>query len=178
MEELYDLVDENNNPLGLTKPKSQVHRDGDWHRAVHVWIVNQNKEVLVQKRTPTKTLSPNLWDLSMGGHISAGEEPVHAAMRELKEELGMEVNPEDLKYVLLSKDNVVLTNGIERLFHNVYIVRTDWSISRFVKDPEEVAEIKYISVDEMENQINSHPEQWMVHNPEYSKMFEYIRTNL
>jgi isopentenyl-diphosphate Delta-isomerase len=86
-------VDENNNPLGFTKPKSEVHRDGDWHRAVHVWIVNKNNEVLVQKRSATKTLSPNLWDLSMGGHISAGEQPISAAIRELKEELNFDAQP-------------------------------------------------------------------------------------
>ncbi len=177
MEEFYDIVDENNQPLGTTKAKSQVHKDGNWHRAVHVWVVNGNKEVLVQKRSAIKTLSPNLWDISMGGHISAGEDPIVATIRELKEELGMKVNQEDLKFVFISKDDVILSNGIERLFHNVYITKTNLPITAFKMQGEEVAEIKYISVDEFEKRVGNQPEQWMDHTGEYHKMFKYIRKN-
>ncbi len=153
MEELYDVVDENNNLLGFSKTKTEVHKEGYWHRAVHVWVINQNGEILVQKRTAIKTFSPNLWDMSMGGHISAGEEPIESAVRELKEELGLDVSQKSLDYIYLDKHEVILHNGIERLFHYVYIVRTALPVENFKIQEEEVAEIKYISLSEFEQEV-------------------------
>ena len=177
MEELYDVIDENNQPLGIVKPKSGVHLDGDWHRAAHVWVVNGKKEILVQKRSSTKGLSPNLWDLSMGGHVSAGEEPLAAAQRELKEELGMTVSPEQLKFLFLSKEQVTLHNGIENLFHYVYLVRADLPLASFQLDPKEVAEIKYLSLDEFAGAIQKNKDQWMSHWEEYDRVIKYLRNN-
>ncbi len=177
MEELYDIVDENNNLLGFTKTKTEVHKEGCWHRAVHVWALNQNGEILVQKRAAIKTFSPNLWDISMGGHISAGEEPVKAAVRELKEELNLEVSQENLQYIYLDKHEVILHNGIERLFHYVYIVRTALPVENFKIQEEEVAEIKYISLSEFEQEVKNHPKLWMSHTDEYSYMFEYLKNH-
>jgi isopentenyl-diphosphate delta-isomerase len=178
MEELYDLVNENNKLLGTTKAKSLVHKDGDWHRAVHVWVVNSQKQILLQKRSATKELSPNLWDLSMGGHISAGEDPVTAALRELQEELGMQVNREQLEYLFLSKEETILYNGIERLFHYIYLVRTNVALSQFRLQSSEVAEVKYSTVDDFEKSIKENKDQWMAHWEEYSRVIEILRKDL
>ncbi len=99
MAEFFDVLDEQGNKTGKTKARTEVHRDGDWHRAVHIWIVNDKNEALLQKRSPNKDSNPNMWDISCGGHLSAGEDTLAAAVREIKEELGVDVLPSELQLI-------------------------------------------------------------------------------
>ncbi|KAB2004860.1 hypothetical protein ES319_D11G229900v1 [Gossypium barbadense] len=60
--------------IGGSKPRGDVHRDGDYHKAVHVWIFTEStQELLLQKRADCKDSWPGLWDISSAGHISAGD---------------------------------------------------------------------------------------------------------
>ena len=99
--EYLDIFDENNKPLGIIKEKSKVHEDGDYHRTAHVWIINNKKELLIQKRSKDKKNNPNFWDISGAGHIKAGEDVINGAIRELKEELGVYAKEEDLKLIFI-----------------------------------------------------------------------------
>ena len=99
MEEMFDILDENGNKTGKTKLRSEVHRDGDWHKAVHIWIINNNGDVLLQRRCATKDSNPNMLDISSAGHLSAGDDSLTGALRELKEELNLDINPEDLHFI-------------------------------------------------------------------------------
>ena len=74
-EEYFDILDEHGNKTDRIKPRSEVHRDGDWHRAVHIWIINNQGEILLQRRAPDKDTHPNFWDISVGGHLQAGDDP-------------------------------------------------------------------------------------------------------
>ena len=89
--EYIDIFDENNNPIGEKKEKQQAHEDGNFHRTAHVWIINDKNELLLQKRSTRKKSHPNCWDISGAGHIKAGEAIIDGAIRELKEELGIEI---------------------------------------------------------------------------------------
>ena len=64
------------NPTGERKLKSEVHRDGDWHRSSHVWLLSPEGRLLLQRRSEAKVTWPGLWDVSAAGHISAGESAV------------------------------------------------------------------------------------------------------
>jgi isopentenyl-diphosphate Delta-isomerase len=88
-----DVLDSSGRSVGKMKSKSEVHRDGEWHGAAHLWILNREGQILIQRRSPTKENWPNLWDVSVAGHISAGEGPVEAALREAQEELGVTLVP-------------------------------------------------------------------------------------
>ena len=79
--ELLDVVDEHGEPTGQTLDKQIVHDQGIRHRDVHVWVTNGN-ELLQQQRTWDKTIMPGAWDISVGGHVSAGESYLDAAVRE------------------------------------------------------------------------------------------------
>ena len=80
--EYIDIFDENNNLIEEAKEKKQAHKDGDFHRTAHVWIINDKKELLLQKRSPTKKTHPNFWDISGAGHIRTGETVPQGAVRE------------------------------------------------------------------------------------------------
>ncbi len=100
-EEIFDIVDENGQPIGETVTRSQAHAEGIRHRTVHIWVVRENlykTEVLLQKRAMNKDSFPGRFDTSSAGHIRAGDEPLESAVRELSEELGIQANPNDLNF--------------------------------------------------------------------------------
>ena len=100
-EEWLDVVDEHGNPTGEIIDRNEAHRKGIPHRTSHVWIVrmkNGRLQILLQKRSDNKDSYPGCYDISSAGHIPAGIDYVPSAIRELKEELGVEANPEDLVY--------------------------------------------------------------------------------
>lgn len=90
-EELFDLLTADDQPLHQTKARSLVHRDGDWHCAIHIWVIHPvTGKLLVQQRSATKDSHPSCWDVSCAGHLSAGETSDQAAQAEIGEELGIE----------------------------------------------------------------------------------------
>jgi isopentenyldiphosphate isomerase len=89
-EEIFDVVNECDEVIGH-RPRSEVHRLGLMHRAVHVLVFNAAGQVFLQKRSMTKDRQPGLWDSSASGHVEAGEDYDACAMRELREEIGLEL---------------------------------------------------------------------------------------
>jgi isopentenyl-diphosphate delta-isomerase type 1 len=87
-EEIFDVVDENDQVIGQ-RTRGDVHRLGLRHRAVHVLIFNHLGEVFLQKRSPTKDTHPGKWDSSSSGHLDVGETYDACAVREVMEELGL-----------------------------------------------------------------------------------------
>lgn len=101
MKELFDVCDTNGLPTGEVVERSIAHRDGIPHRTAHVWITANHdgkQQILLQLRSRNKDSFPGMYDTSSAGHIPAGDEPIVSAARELKEELGLDAEPEQLKY--------------------------------------------------------------------------------
>jgi len=86
--ELLAIVDEADNVIG-TATRREIHAKGLRHRAVHIVVLNAKDEILLQKRSAKKDLFPGWWDISVGGHVDAGEEYDDAVARELREEMGI-----------------------------------------------------------------------------------------
>ena len=98
--EYVDVCDENGLPTGEIVERSTAHRTGVRHRTAHVWIYRETEgryQVLVQKRSDSKASFPGMYDTSCAGHVPAGEEPIDAAVRELSEELGIRLRPDQLE---------------------------------------------------------------------------------
>ena len=93
-EELFDIYDDSGLHIGV-KPRSEVHRDGDWHRVFHCWIIHPDGYILMQQRHPNKDMFPNKLDITAAGHYSAGE-TTRDGVREIKEEVGITVVFEEL----------------------------------------------------------------------------------
>ncbi len=87
--EVFDVVDENDQVLEQ-RTRGEVHRLGLRHRAVHIFVFNRRGEVFLQRRSHLKDVSPLAWDSSAAGHLDSGESYAAAAVRELREELGIE----------------------------------------------------------------------------------------
>jgi len=96
-EEIFDVVDQNDEVIS-TAARAEVHQKKLMHRAVHIVVYDQHERILVQQRGFDKDCSPGLWDTSAGGHVDSGEDYDSAAIRELKEELGV-VSESALAYI-------------------------------------------------------------------------------
>lgn len=97
--ELLDIVDRQGNPTGETVDRDTAHREGILHRTSHVWIYRfwqGQPQLLLQKRCGTKDSFPGCYDISSAGHIPAGDGFRESAIRELREELGVEAREEEL----------------------------------------------------------------------------------
>jgi len=130
--ELWDILDENGNKTGRTVERGKPMRQDEYHLVVHVWIQNSHGEFLITKRTPNKTF-PNMWETT-GGSAVAGESSFEAALREVKEEIGIDLSP---------------TNGtflfrIKRQHHDfpdfvdVWLFKENVDLSNVIYQPEEV----------------------------------------
>jgi isopentenyldiphosphate isomerase len=87
-EEIFDVVNERDEVIDA-KPRSEVHRLGLKHRAVHVLVFNARGEIFLQKRSMKKDRQPGVWDSSASGHVDSGEDYDACAVRELREEIGL-----------------------------------------------------------------------------------------
>ena len=108
--EMFDIVDKNGIPTGKTVSREVAHRDGIMHRTAHVAVLrreNNKTQILLQKRAANKDSFPGCYDMSSAGHIDAGEGPLTSAMRELKEELGIDTKITDLNFVDTVRINYV-----------------------------------------------------------------------
>jgi isopentenyldiphosphate isomerase len=138
--ERFDLVDEEGHSLGATKARVAVHRDGDWHQSMHLWVVFDDAapHVLLQRRSLTKDTNPGLVDVSVAGHLSAGETP-RDALREAREEVGLEVDA-DACTVLGVRRSTQHGNGtIDREIQHIFMVRTSTKFEALRPHPDEVA---------------------------------------
>ncbi|HCC04638.1 MAG TPA: hydrolase [Clostridiales bacterium] len=169
--EYIDIFDENNNATGEIKEKAMAHEDGNFHRTAHIWIINDKKELLLQKRSATKKSHPNCWDISGAGHIKAGEDIIDGAIRELKEELGIIATEKDLEYIATIKST---KNPKNMEFQYVYLLKCNKAIEEYTFEDDEVSEVKYIFYKDLEKMVEQKVEGLLIHDEEYKILFETI----
>ena len=100
MEELFDVLNEKGEYTNRIETREKCHKDGLWHKAVALFIINSKGQVLLQKRSANKKMWPNMWDITSGGHVLVGELGFQAIIRECKEELGIELKDSDKRLQL------------------------------------------------------------------------------
>ena len=93
--EIFDVVDENDRVISQAS-RHEVHRRKLRHRAVHVFVFNRRGDLFLQKRSRWKDKHPGLWDSSAAGHVNAGDSFEATAPREIREELGVDAEPEEI----------------------------------------------------------------------------------
>lgn len=154
MDRLIDVLSETGLRTGEILPRLEIHRLGKHHRAVHLYILNSNNELLLQKRADTVDHFPGMFGISVTGHIDAGECSSVTVGREVQEELG--IDPSGLRiHFLFSFFQEAILDGtyIDRQFNDVYLTRADVELDRVKVDPSEVAEIRFVSFDSFREMV-------------------------
>lgn len=149
------IVDENDKPIGSAS-MTQAQEEGAWHRIVRIMIEDGNGNLLLQKRAKHMEMYPECWDNSAAGHVDVGEEYLIAAEREANEETGISGKLEPMgTYKTQTKFR---GNDVNR-FNRVYKIVLDQPAEKFTIDPEEVAEVKWFSVEDVKKLITEKPDQ-------------------
>lgn len=154
MEEQVVLVSENDEVLGLME-KMQAHENGILHRAFSVFLFNDKGEMLLQKRAAEKYHSPNQWTNACCSHPRNGETYLEAANRRLKEELGIEANLTPKFHFIYKAD--VGGNLTEHELDHVFTGNYQHS---FNLNEEEVSEVRYISMEDLDREMKETPENF------------------
>lgn len=143
MDELIDILTPEGKPTGQIALKSEAHKNGWFHATVHVWLYTSTEKIVLQKRAMTKKVFPGLWDISVAGHVGAGEAIVPAALREVEEEIGLKLQPQELIKIGTRIHQVTHANGIQdNEFHHVFIGELKEPIHTLRIQTEEVAAIQ------------------------------------
>jgi isopentenyldiphosphate isomerase len=151
VDELLDILDESGRPTGEILAKSEAHRLGLWHRCFHCWICGSDAAgpyLLLQRRAAAKDTWPGYLDITAAGHLSAGEKTLDG-LREIEEELGLQVDPERLIPLGTVKIEQQLPAGYDRELHEVFLLRDDTSPEKLRLQKEEVDSIFRLNLDDI-----------------------------
>ncbi|WP_242204434.1 NUDIX hydrolase [Aestuariivivens insulae] len=151
MDEYIDIVTKAGKPTGESELKSVIHQKGLYHNTAHVWLYTLDGAILLAQRSAKKTICPLLWDVSVAGHVDAGETIEQAAIRETKEELSLDISEKELSKIGVFECFQDYPNGIKDYeLHNTFICELKTSLSQLVPQPNEVEALKLVSFSEFE----------------------------
>ena len=158
--EYLDIVDDLGNPTGKIVERKEAHEKGILHRTSHVWFVRKREsiEILLQKRSMNKDSWPGCYDISTAGHIPAGIDFISSAIRECKEELGIDLKKEDLLYCGYRKiqyEHMFHSKKfIDNQYSNIYMVMKD--IDDFTLQKEEVEDVIWMDFEQCKQGVLAH----------------------
>jgi len=149
-DELFDVIDGNDKIIGQ-EMRSVVHQRGLWHRGAHVLLFTPDEKLIVQQRAKTKSQSPLALDCSVSEHVVTGESYHNAAIRGLKEELGITgiVIQPLVKFKMNYGPN---DNEISTIFKGIAEPKN----IRF--DPEEIERVDAYTIEELQSSLEQNPE--------------------
>ena len=139
--EIWDLYDEDRVKTDRQMVRGERVPEGYFRLVVHVCLFNARGEMLIQQRQPFKSGWPGLWDITAGGSAIAGDDSRSAALRELGEELGIRLAPNEIRPAL----SVRFSEG----FNDVYLGEYDGDLGTLTLQAEEVAAVRYATLEEM-----------------------------
>lgn len=180
--ELFDILNIDGTKTGLVRERGVAHREGSLHGTVHMWVVRPNEQsgydVLLQKRSKNKDSNPGCYDISSAGHISAGDDTLESAQREMEEELGLHVNKEELHYVGIHH------GAYEAMFYgkvfrdnelsSVYVYTEPVEIDNLILQESEVEEVIWMDYDECRKMVKDGTMPNCIYEDELRMIGEYL----
>ncbi|MDV7188447.1 NUDIX domain-containing protein [Lutibacter sp. TH_r2] len=171
MDELIDILNADGKPCGETCMKSFAHKNGLFHASVHIWIFDEHNNVLIQKRKENKDTFPNFWDISVAGHISAGEQSIISAIREIEEEIGLSVTASQLEFIDTFKKKIIHSKElIDNELHYIYMCKLNFKLSNLKIQKEEVSALNSIKLVQLKRDIKNSTLKFVPHGADYFKL--------
>lgn len=171
-----EVHDSSGNPTGVIKSYDDIHRDGDWHKSAHVWLINSKGQILLQRRSLNVHTRPGIWDNTAAGHIDTGNTSTFTAHQELKEEMGLDIPEEKFELIGTIVDQFVTNNGavINNEFDDVYLLMMDVDDADIHIDTDEIAEFQWIHFTDLEKKIKDNDPLYMPRQAEYDIFFPLL----
>lgn len=156
MDEYIDILDKTGKPLGKTALKSEVHKKGYYHNTAHIWFYTKERKILLAQRAATKPICPLLWDVSVAGHVDAGETLKQAAIREVFEEIGLEISETSLKKIGVFNCFQTYDFGVNDYeFHHTFLAELKVPLETLNYNKEEVENLKLVSFSDFNNLLEN-----------------------
>lgn len=172
--EYLDVLDLKGNKKGIIKLREDIHQDGDIHRVIHIWIYNDKQELLLQKRSETCENHPLCWDISCAGHVHALECSIDGALRELHEELGLDIKEDQLTYLTTIER---LQNPQNQELADIYLLKLNLNPKKVRFPDHEVASIRYFTIPQIERFIEKQDPSFIIRE-EYPFIMKEIQKDL
>ncbi len=155
MDERIDILDSSGEQTGRVAWKSEAHRLGLWHRCFHCWIVSPEipsggPYLFAQRRAAGKETWPNRLDVTVAGHLGAGEGTLEGGLREIEEEIGLTVDPDELIPLGTRTVESRIPAGLDRELHEVFLLVRFLSPKDLRLQEEEVAAIVRLQLQDVE----------------------------
>ncbi len=148
--EYLDAYDRDENLINEKVEREYAHYKGLWHKEILVIVLNYKNEILLQQRSYNKKFCPGKWAL-LGGHVITGHDETNTAIRELREEINLNITKEDLIFIKKYKRGDKYNKKIQY----IYVVRTNNKIEDFSINKNEIRELKYESLNNIKERISS-----------------------
>lgn len=164
--EFWDVLDENGEKTGKTVLRSRKNTMGEneFMLAVHVFIHNSDNQWLIQKRSELKRGMPNIWEIT-GGAVVTGEDSLTAALREVKEEIGIDLDPDKMKVAERVRG--------KRYLIDLWVAEADFDLADCVMQPGEVDDLKWVSGAEILALVNQASYRDDFYKEAVRRIFEY-----
>lgn len=179
LDELVDILDEKGNYTARTAMKSEAHQLGLFHPTVHVWCFSKNGKILLQQRGKDKSTYPLKWDVSVAGHIGAGESPEISAFREVQEEIGVAIDVSGLDKIGVFKIEKKHSESLwDREFTHTFLFEMDEK-TPLIKQVSEVEALEWVSLKDFEQMVSGNDERFVPNSTErYQKVIQEIKSRL
>lgn len=175
MEEWIDVLNEDGTKTGEVVTRKEVHEKGLLHRIVVIAIIDKEGHLLMQQRAKDKETNPGKWDVSVAGHVSSGQTSIEAAIREVQEEIGMQLRKEELKYIFTYKqERKIKDHFISNHLFDFYLVkRNQIDLNQIKIQESEVEQVKLCDKKEVKEMLNENitVERKLV----YEKLINYLK---
>ena len=162
MQELWDVYDGDGNVMeGRVSVRGRHDlRNGEYHLIVYVWIINDDGKIILSRRQKGRTFA-GAWECT-GGCVHQGENSLIAALREVKEELGVDLNPDRGTFYCRYKRNY--PKGACALC-DVWVFHQNFSLENLTPQKDEVSEVRLVTRSELEKMIEA---------GEFKKRYPYL----
>lgn len=180
--EFLDELNENGDKTGRVIERETAHRDGILHATSQIYIYRKNGgriEILLQRRSHDKDSFPDLWDISCAGHVPSGETYDSNAIKELREELGLDLPLADLKRIALFRTSKkAVFRGVpfcDEQLSAVYITEYSVPEETIVFQKEEISEVRWMDAEEIEQKLSQNDPVFCLDPKRFTVVMKHIR---
>lgn len=152
--EIWDLYNEKRELLHRDHIRGEEIPEGTYHLVVHVWIRNLRGEYLISQRAASRPTYPLMWEC-VGGSVLKGEDSIHGAIRETKEEVGIDLSPEDGKLLFSTTRKI---NGLKKYndILDVWLFEYRGEVNLDDATTDEVAQVFWMDEEKIQDMFDTH----------------------
>ena len=148
--EYLDILDEEGNKTGKKDTREIIHKNGLLHSEVAAFIYTGTGKILLQKRKSNKKTYGGMWSIT-GGHVLSGETNEDALIREIKEELNLEIKKDEITFVTKYKSKTIKENIINNKFFSIYNIKiTEEKLDKIKIQKDEIEAVKLFTIEKIQ----------------------------